>query len=297
MLTQPRRFGAYGLAAAIALTLLAMGAGWWLGQRSGANRSAGDPRQTILEKEINVLVQREERHESSDTDRQRLLELLVGLGRQHEAIALLEPMADREPERWSLRLMLAELRRESGDPTGAQRELRQILSRQPHQVEALQLMSLLQLEQGKGSQALRQVQAAFTAATTPGIKPQALGLGLLLAEIQDRMGQRPQAKATYQKLAGAFPQDPRPMVALAILLQKSGDTPAALTALTNAKQRSGKTGNADPVLDQLAANWSMLLVRSQSNAAKPKQGGGVASSPTVQPALGGSQPAPGNRNP
>ena len=87
------------------------------------------------------------------------------------------------------------------------------------------------------------------------------------------------------------------MVALALLLQKSGDTPAALTALTNAKQRSGKTGNADPVLDQLAANWSMQLVRSQSNAAKPKQGGGVASSPTVQPALGGSQPAPGNQNP
>jgi hypothetical protein len=87
------------------------------------------------------------------------------------------------------------------------------------------------------------------------------------------------------------------MVALAMLLQKSGDTPAALTALTNAKQRSGKTGNADPVLDQLASNWSMLLVRSQSNAAKPTQGGGVASSPTVQPALGGSQPAPGNQNP
>ena len=297
MLTQPRRFGAYGLAAAIALTLLAMGAGWWLGQRSGANRLAGDPRQTILEKEINVLVQREERHESSDTDRQRLLELLVGLGRQQEAIALLEPMADREPERWSLRLMLAELRRDNGDPTGAERELRQILSRQPHQVEALQLMSLLQLEQGKGSQALRQVQAAFTAATTPGIKPQALGLGLLLAEIQDRVGQRPQAKATYQQLAVSFPQDPRPMVALAMLLQKSGDTPAALTALTNAKQRSGKTGNADPVLDQMASNWSMLLVRSQSNAATAKQGGGVASSPTVQPALGGSQPAPANQNP
>jgi Flp pilus assembly protein TadD len=297
MLTQPRRFGAYGLAAAIALTLLAMGTGWWLGQRSGANRSAGDPRQTLLEKEINVLVQREERRESSDGDRQRLLELLVGLGQRQEAIALLEPMADREPERWSLRLMLAELRRDSGDPTGAERELRQILSRQPHQVEALQLMSLLQLEQGQGGLALRQVQAAFTAATTSGIKPQALGLGLLLAEIQDRMGQTPQAKATCQKLAGAFPQDPRPMVALALLLQKSGDTPAALTALTNAKQRSGKTGTADPVLDKLAVSWSMLSVRSQANPGTSKPGAAKASPPTVQPALDGSLPAPVRQNP
>ena len=297
MLTQPRRFGAYGLAAAIALTLLAMGAGWWLGQRSGANRSAGDPRQTILEKEINVLVLREERHESSAGDRQRLLELLVGLGRQQEAIALLEPMADREPERWSLRLMLAELRRDSGDPTGAERELRQILSRQPHQVEALQLMSLLQLEQGQGSQALRQVQAAFTAATTPGIKPQALGLGLLLAEIQDRMGQKQQAKAIYQQLAGAFPQDARPMVALALLLQQSGDTNAALTALTNAKQRSGKTGTADPVLDKLAANWSMLSVRTQPNQGTTKPGSGLVSPPTVQPGLGELPPVPVHQNP
>ena len=111
MSTQPRRFGAYGLAAAMALTLMALGAGWWLGQRSGANPAARDPRHAILEKEINELVQREERHESSTTDRQRLLELLVGLGRKQEAIALVEPMADREPERWSLRLMLAELRR------------------------------------------------------------------------------------------------------------------------------------------------------------------------------------------
>ena len=297
MLTQPRRFGAYGLAAAIALTLLAMGAGWWLGQRSGANRAAGDPRQTILEKEINVLVQREERQESSDSDRQRLLELLVGLGRQQEAIALLEPMADREPERWSLRLMLAELRRDSGDPTGAERELRQILSRQPHQVEALQLMSLLQLEQGQGSLALRQVQAAFTAATTPGIKPRALGLGLLLAEIQDRMGQTPQAKATCQKLAGAFPQDPRPMVALALSLQKSGDTPAALAALTKAKQRSGKTGTADPVIDKLAASWSLLSVRAQPNPGTTKPGADKARAPTVQPALGGSLPATVLQNP
>jgi len=296
MSTQPRRFGAYGLAAAMALTLMALGAGWWLGQRSGGNPS-GDPRRALLEKEINGLVQREERHEASNTDRQRLLELLVGLGRKQEAIALLEPMADREPERWSLRLMLAELRRATGDPTGAERELRQILSRQPHQVQALQLMSLLQLEQGQGSLALRQVQAAFTATTTPGIQPQALGIGLLLAEIQDRMGQMAQAKATSQQLAAAFPQDPRPMVALALLLQKSGDTPAALTALTNAKQRSGKTGTSDPVLDKLAATWSMLALRSPANAGTAKPGIGVASPPTVQPAPDGSLPVPAYQNP
>jgi Flp pilus assembly protein TadD len=291
MSNQPRRFGAYGLAAAMALTLMAWGAGWWLGQRSGGNLSV-DPRRAILEKEINGLVQREERHEATNTDRQRLLELLVGLGRKQEAIALLEPMADREPERWSLRLMLAELRRATGDPTGAERELRQILSRQPHQVQALQLMSLLQLEQGQGSLALRQVQAAYTLTTTPGIQPQALGIGLLLAEIQDRMGQMVQAKATCQQLAAAFPQDPRPMVALALLLQKSGDTPAALKALTNAKQRNGKTGTSDPVLDKLAATWSMLAARSPANAGTAKPGKGVASPPMVQPAPDGSLPVP-----
>jgi hypothetical protein len=93
-------------------------------------------------------------------------------------------------------------------------------------------------------------------------------------------------------LAAAFPQDARPMVALALLLQKSGDTPAALTALTNAKQRSGKTGTADPVLDKLAASWSMLATRSQEKGGTPKPGAGGGVSPTVQPAQGESVPAP-----
>lgn len=73
----------------------------------------------------------------------------MGLDRRAEAIAVLEPMADREPDRWSLRLMLAELRRDQGDGAGAERELRQILNRSPNQVDALQLLTLIRLERGE----------------------------------------------------------------------------------------------------------------------------------------------------
>ena len=120
---------------ALALVLTGLAGGWWIGQRqasgaaaSGATRS--DPKQAGLQQELTQLRRRQERNEASDADRQRLLELLVALGRRAEAMELLEPMADREPDRWSLRLMLAELRRDQGDRLGAERELRQILSRQ-----------------------------------------------------------------------------------------------------------------------------------------------------------------------
>ena len=50
--------------------------------------------------------------------------------------------------------MLAELRRTEGDRSGATREVRQLLHKRPDQIEALQLYSLLLLDQGQGRDAL-----------------------------------------------------------------------------------------------------------------------------------------------
>lgn len=241
--------------------LLAGGGGWWLGHSRPASRS-DDPKRSLLVKEVDRLRQRLEREEVSEADRQRLLELLVALGRRKEAISLLEPMADREPARWTLRLMLAELRREEGDRSGAERELRQILSVHPHQVEALQLLALLKLETGRGSEAERQVKASYTARSQPQVSPEALGLGLLLAELQQRRQQPQAAEATYRQLAGFFPQDPRPLLGLALLRHERGDGKGALEALEQARQRNPDPDKSDPQLDALAASWGLAPLRA-----------------------------------
>jgi predicted Zn-dependent protease len=265
---QPDRRRAFAApAAALALALAALAGGWWLGQRQAP--PAADPRRAGLEREAGRLALQLERGDAAEGDRQRLLELLVGLGRKDEAVGLVETMADREPERWSLRLLLAELRRDGGDRRGAERELRQLLSRRPQQVEALQLLALLLLEQGRGAEAEGRVRSAYAAASRPELQPEALGLGLLLAELQQKRGQSAAAAATCLELAQGFPRDQRPLLALALLRQEQGDLRGARAALTQARQRSADPAAPDPRLDRLAASWGLRELREQAAPRNP----------------------------
>jgi hypothetical protein len=153
-----------------AVVLLAAASGWWFGHHQQAGQGAPRHSKALIAEAVR-LRQRLDRQEASAAEKQRLLELLIALDRQDQAISLLEPLADREPDRWSLRLMLAELRRDRGDRSGAERELRMILSRKPDQVEALQLMTLLKLEQGHGAAAEAEVRQAYERASRPETKP------------------------------------------------------------------------------------------------------------------------------
>ena len=267
-----RLTGLWSLLAAITIGGLALGGGWWLGQRQSATKASADPKRTLLTKEATRLQLRVDADEAGPADRQRLLELLVALDRKAEAIRLLEPMADREPGRWSLRLVLAELRRDQNDLTGAERELRQILNLRPTQVEALQLISLLNLEQGRGAAAEARVKAAYAMATKPEVRPEALGIGLLLAELQLKRKQVATAAATYGQLAGFFPKDQRPLLGLALLRHDQGDPKGAQEALAQARLRAPEPDKPDPRLDKLAASWGLEPLRSPSAAPKTPPG-------------------------
>jgi len=239
--------------------------GWWLGQRSrGAesNRS-----RAAVERQADQLRQNVLDGSASEAEQQRLVQLLLVLNQQQEATALLEQLADQQPRRWQLRLLLAELHRNNNDRAAAERELRQLLNLSPNRIEALQLMALLQLEQGRGSQAQAQLKALIEKGRKPALQPQVLPLSLLLGDLQQRMGQQAEAAATYTKLAADFPRDPRPMLALALLRQEQGDTKAAQEALAQARTRL--PGSKDTRLDQVAASWGISNLR-QGAVAAPK---------------------------
>lgn len=262
----------------MAVVAISVAAGWWLGQRQARPAPPGDPRQAALTREAALLRERVRTMGATSEDRQRLLELLVGLERKAEAINLLEGWADREPQRWTLRLMLAELRRDQGDRHGAERELRQILHQRPSQMEALQLMSLVLLEEGRGAEAEALVKAAMDAS---GKDPAWAGLverGLLLAELRQRRGLPDAAEATYLTLLKEVSRDPRPALALALLRQQRGQLAGALEALDQARERGGPDAPDRATLDQLAASWRLKALR------QPPSRGGSA------PAAGGSGP-------
>ena len=274
----PRRTGLWLGLAGVGVVALAMGTGWWLGQwqRGGSSNS-----QAAVERQVDQLLPVVQRGEASPAEQQRLLELLVALNRKAEATRLLEALADRYSERWSLRLLRAELRREKNDRSGAERELRQLLALHPNQIEALQLMALLQLESGRGSQAQAMVQTALNQASKPKLQPRALNLGLLLANLQQKQGQSSAAEATLIKLANDFPRDPRPLLARALLQQEAGKTAAAQNSLAQARELT--QGRLNTQLDQLAAAWGL---ESLSPAATKVSTG--PASPPLNPTAGGN---------
>ncbi|MEB3316564.1 MAG: tetratricopeptide repeat protein [Cyanobacteriota bacterium] len=271
---------------------LSVAAGWWLGQRQVSRPAPVDPRRAALTREAAELRQRVKALNDTPRDRQRLLELLVGLERKAEAITLLEGWADQEPERWSLRLMLAELRRDQGDHRGAERELRQILHQRPAQMEALQLMSLVLLEQGRGAEAEVLVKAATAASAKEPAKAGAVEQGLLLAEIRQRRGSPAAAEATYRELMEAFPSDRRPALALALLRQQRGQLKGALEALDQARERGGPDATDRTTLDRLAASWRLKALRQsplpQAGAPSPA----APPAPRAEAGAGSEPPAP-----
>jgi len=240
-------------------------AGWGLGQRHVDPRgSAQRQLQLQVQTEVGQLQNRLGRGAASAEDRRRLLSLLLGLARQAEAITLLEQMADQDPGRWSLRLLLADLRRNANDRSGAERELRQILNQDPGQIEALQRMALLQLEQGRGRDARSQLQGLLLKAQTPTLRPQALAIGLLLADLMQRQGDLPAAAQLNQQLSQQFPSDARPWLALALVRQHQGDGQASQRALVQARSRLG--GQGAQRLDQVAVSWGLADLRGPSGA-------------------------------
>ena len=263
---------------AIALVGGSLAGGWWLGQHSRGTQSNSS--QAAVERQANQLRQRLAEGTASEAEQQRLVQLLLVLNQQEEATVLLEQLADQQPKRWQLRLLLAELHRNTNNRSAAERELRQLLNLSPERIEALQLMTLLQLEQGRGIEAQAQLKAQIEKASKPALQPQVLPLGLLLGDLQQRMGQNAAAGATYTKLATDFPRDPRPLLALALLRQEQGDAKAAQEALAQARNR--QPGSKDNRLDRVAANWGI------NNLRQPKPG--AFKEPSPETTALGSEP-------
>jgi tetratricopeptide (TPR) repeat protein len=255
------RSGIWKGIAVAAIGLVCVAGGWWLGQLQNGAGSA-DQARLSLERQVSDLQQRLNLGEASAAEQQRLLELLIGLDRKAEATALLERLADQQPQRWPLRLLLAELRRDQKDLSGAEREVRQLLNLRPDQIEGLQLLALLQVETGRNALAQTQLEAALNRASKPQLKPEALSIGLLLANVLQTSGRPAQADAVLIKLAASFPADQRPLLARALLQKDKGDHAGAQQSLAQARSR--QPGSSDPRLDQVAAEWGLTRLKEPS---------------------------------
>ena len=239
------------------LVTVSITGGWLLGQHQ-ALKAQGSP-EGSSERQVALLQARLGDGSASAADQQRLVDLLIQQGQSQEASLVLERLADQQPQNWQLRLLLAELRRNNNDRPGAEREVRQILNLKPDQIEALQLLTLLQLEQGRGTEAEAQLKTLLEAKSKPRPQPQKLGIGLLLGDLRQRQGKTADALALYGQLAKDFPRNPKPLLAIALLKQDQGYRPGAAQARAEAQARQPE--KKDPRLDRVAASWGLQTLR------------------------------------
>jgi tetratricopeptide (TPR) repeat protein len=259
-----------------ALAAASLGLGWWLGQLHSGRPGPQNGKRPGLDRDVTQLIGRMDKGEASPAEQQRLLELLVALDRRAEAIPRLERLADQDPQRWQLRLLLAELRRDQNDRPGAERELRQLLSARPDQIEALQLMALIQLESGRAAEAQAQLEAALKRASEPNLKEEALPIGLLLAQVHQRSGQVAKADAALLELAGRFDADHRPLLARALLQKEGGNLAAAQQTLAEARSRQSN-GAVQDQIERVATAWGMETLKGTGSVQSPaaQAGAGV----------------------
>ena len=128
-------------------------------------------------------------------------------------------------------------------------------------------------------------RSSATNAKAPG-QPGGLERGLLLADIRQRRGSPAAAEATHRALMTAFPNDQRPALALALLLQQRGNAAGALEALDQARARGGPDDPNKASLDQLAASWRLKALRQPP----PKAGAPSPAPPSTPPKPAGSGP-------
>ena len=128
------------------------------------------------------------------------------------------------------------------------------------------MLTLIQLEQGRGAEAEAQLKTLLEASSKPTPQPQKLGLGLLLGDLRQRQGKSADALALYGQLAKDFPRDPRPLLAIALLKQDQGDLAGAGQALADAQARQPE--KKDPRLDRVAASWGLDSLRENKKSAK-----------------------------
>ena len=233
----------------------------WFGAQLIAPESRALGNREILNRQVKELLDQQNNGDLNTEEQQKLLERLLVLGRNEEAMTQIELLMARQPKTWLWKLMLAELKREQGDRDGAQKDINQLMTIQPHNLEVLQLKILLDLEAGREKAAVAELKKRFESKT----KGKRIPIGLLLADLQRQTGQTKAAAALYRVLSNESPTDARPLLALALMRQEQGQDQQAQTLLQEARERRKKPGEADPLIDGLASQWRLNSIRTKGS--------------------------------
>jgi tetratricopeptide (TPR) repeat protein len=223
------------LAAFLSLSFLPFLSGNANRRATGTNETpAADPSamQAELEAQARGYELVLEREPDNQTALRGLIDTQVQLGNVAAVIAPLEKLVELNPTVTEYQVLLAQTKQQTGDLEGAAQIYRTVLDQQPTDMNALQGLTALLVQQGRPQAAIGLLQDAAATAERlqtegppPGLDP--ISIKLLLAQVYLEDNQADQAIALYDEAVTAAPEDFRPLLAKALVLQEQGNAAAA----------------------------------------------------------------------
>ncbi|WP_035987193.1 tetratricopeptide repeat protein [Leptolyngbya sp. KIOST-1] len=169
-----------------------------------------------------------EREPENQTALQGLVDTRIQLGDINGVVGPLEKLVELNPGVPDYAVLLAQTKQQLGDLEGAAQTYRQVLDQQPGNMNALQGLTVLLVQQERPQAAIGLLQDTLRTADRLEAEGGAAGIDvtsvkLLLAQVHVEVNRPDQAIALYDETIEAAPEDFRPVLAKALVLQDQGD--------------------------------------------------------------------------
>ncbi len=154
-------------------------------------------------------------------------------------IPLLQKLVELHPERTEYAVLLAQTKQQAGDREGSAQIYRDVLASSPGDMNALQGLVSLMLQENRPEAAIGLLQDTLRSADEMNrIQPNSIDITavqLLLGRVYVELGQDAEAIALYDDAAQNDPQDFRPILSKALILQTQGNDADAEPLFTQAE--------------------------------------------------------------
>ncbi|MGJ3245992.1 MAG: tetratricopeptide repeat protein [Elainellaceae cyanobacterium] len=167
-----------------------------------------------------------EREPDNETALRQLLSIRIQQQDLEATIPLLEKLVELRPEQTEYAVLLAQTKQQAGDREGAAQIYRDVLSSNPGDMNALQGLVVLLLQQERPEAAIGLLEDTLRNADEVNqIQPNSLdvtSVQLLLGRVYVEIGRDAEAIALYDDAIQNDPQDFRPVLSKALILQTQG---------------------------------------------------------------------------
>lgn len=182
-----------------------------------------------------------EREPTNQTALRGLIDTEIQLGNVEGVVEPLEQLVELNPDVPEYQVLLAQTRQQLGDLEGAAQVYRQVLDQRPGDMNALQGLTALLVQQERPQAAIGLLQD--TLATDNRLQAEGAASGvdtisvkLLLAQVQLEANNPSQALSLYEEAMAEAPDDFRPVLAKALVLQEQGNAEESQTLFAQAEE-------------------------------------------------------------